>query len=251
MIAHKCCHKCGLDTLIYNQIKNIKSNKEYFLYIYDYCRTQKDLPNNYYNENNNENNTWNYNLKYHSTKKDIILNDNIKFGFPDYRYCKDDEFILVKGIGHIQTLEKYGQSHIVSRNIFEEKYDKNKYIGQKILKTSENLNEELNVFIVRNLDTRELQFFCVLCINDTTVNINRKKSKVEFKLVDISILGDKRDKFIEYMNYINMDYGRIELLKDKNLGWCVIDINNSPGDGPITKMVFNDIIKMFKNVINK
>ena len=44
--------------------------KNYYLYIYDYCNTQKDkTPTNFYTNNNNESNTWNYNLKYEDTTK--------------------------------------------------------------------------------------------------------------------------------------------------------------------------------------
>lgn len=246
MIIHKACHRGGLDTLIYKRLKNIKCDKNYYLYIYEYIPPRKELPPDYYNKNNNENNTWNYNLKYDSTKKNTIMNNNIKFSFPNYHYSNDDDFILVKGIGHLQSTEKYGQAHIVSRQIFEENYDKTKYIGQKILRTTENVNEELNVFVIRNLTTRKLHFFCVLCINDTTVNINRKKSKVSFKFVDISILNHQLQNFINYMNFINLDYGRVEFIKDHKLGWCLIDINNSPGGGPISSMSVNHLSKIFK-----
>jgi hypothetical protein len=34
-----------------------------------------------------------------------------------------------------------------------------------------------------------------------------------------------------YCKSINLDYGRIELINDITRGWCVIDINNSPGLG--------------------
>ena len=34
-----------------------------------------------------------------------------------------------------------------------------------------------------------------------------------------------------YCKSINLDYGRIELINDITRGWCVIDINNSPGPG--------------------
>ena len=40
------------------------------------------------------------------------------------------------------------------------------------------------------------------------------------------------------MDEIQLDYGRIELLKDRNLGLCIIDINNSPDGGPLTNYFY-------------
>jgi hypothetical protein len=246
-------YKNGLDTEIYNKLKNTKPKKDYYFYIFNYVypinKQNNMMPNDFYTSNNNSFNTWNYDLKYESTTKINILEDNIKFDFGNYKYTIDDEYILVKANGHINTSQTFGQAHIVLREKFENNYDKNKYIGQKILRTNNSINEELNVFVVRNLDTRELNFFCILCVNDTSVNINRKKSKCNFFFSDISILGDKLNNFIDYVNHIKFDYGRIELLKDHLLGWCIIDVNNSPGGGPITDLAKNKITELFIKVI--
>lgn len=249
MIIHKSCHKSGLDMLVYNIIRNTKCQKDYYLYIYDYCSTKTNDLSNFYTDKNNETNTWNYNLQYENTTKSSIMNTSKLFNFGDYSYNEQDTKILVKANGHIYSSDTYGQSHIVEKDKYENTYNKQKYIGQKILRTSENKNEELNIYIVRDLNSKQLHFFCVLCINNTNININRKKSKVEFKNVDISILGDRLKDFIEYMNYIKMDYGRVELLLDKNIGWCVIDINNSPGGGSLTNSVYKKISDIFMNII--
>jgi len=249
MIIHKSCHKCGLDTIVYNKVKNTKCQKDYYLYIYDYCSTKITDLSNFYTNKNNETNTWNYNLHYENTTKESIMKTSKLFNFGDYSYNEQDTKILVKANGHIYSSDTYGQSHIVEKDKYENTYNKEKYIGQKILRTTENKNEELNVYIVRDLNSRQLYFYCVLCINNTNININRKKSKVEFKNVDISILGDRLKDFIEYLNYIKIDYGRVELLLDKNIGWCVIDINNSPGGGPLTNSVYKKISDIFMDII--
>lgn len=246
-------YKNGLDTEIYKKLKTIKPKKDYYFYIFNYVypinKQNNMMPNDFYTSNNNSSNTWNFDLQYDFTTKINILEDNIKFNFGNYKYTIDDNYILVKANGHLNSSQEFGQARIVSRDEFENNYDKNKYIGQKILKTTDNINEELNVFVVRNLDTRELNFFCILCVNNTSVNINRKKSKCNFFNSDISILGDKLNNFIDYVNHINFDYGRIELLKDYKLGWCIIDINNSPGGGPITDLAKNKVAELFIKVI--
>lgn len=249
MIIHKSCHKYGLDSLIFNLIKDIKCSNDYYLFIYDYCATKNNNLDNFYTYKNNETNTWNYSLTYENTTKDSIMRISKKFNFGDYSYNKEDSKILVKAKGHIYSSDIYGQSHIVEKDKYENVYDKKKYIGQKILYTNNKYNEELNVFVIRNLNTRELYFYCILCENDTSININRKKSKCKFNKVDINILGDKVKNFIEYINFIKLDYGRVELLLDRNLGWCIIDINNSPGGGPLTNMVYINIGNIFKNII--
>lgn len=74
MLKYKSLHKSGLDFKIYNLLKNEKCNKNYYLYIYDYAVSKCEIYN-FYNEDNNNNNTWNYSLKYNSTKKDNIMKD--------------------------------------------------------------------------------------------------------------------------------------------------------------------------------
>lgn len=140
MIAHKSCHNSGLDTLIFNAIKSHRCSKNYHFYIYDYCVTKTDKSNDFYTSQNNENNTWNYNLKYENTTKKSIMEISKQFNFGDYSYDEQDTKILVKANGHIHSSEKYGQSHIVEKNRYEKEYDKEKYIGQKILRTHDNFH---------------------------------------------------------------------------------------------------------------
>jgi len=260
MINYKSCHIHGLDFVIYNYFKSHSFDKIYYLYIYDYCtELNEKLPINFYNKNNNIMNTWNYKLNYNSTTKKDIMKTSPLFGFSSYYYDNNDEYILAKAIGHAKHYNSLSQSHIVNKSTFEKNYDKNIYIGQKILRTSENENIELNVFVIRNLSTRKLNLIGILCVNNTINNINRKESNdVKFYKVNMSILGNYIDNFINYMNYINLDYGRVELIYDKHLKWCVIDINNSPGYGitgadaitQIIKLIHYDISGISNNINN-
>lgn len=250
MITHKACHYGGLDTLIFRTVKNTICRENYYLYIYDYCHKKTSDMSNFYTDDNNETNTWNFNLKYENTTKKSIMEQSKNFKFGDYSYDDNDSKILVKAIGHIYSSDTNGQAHIIEKNIYESSiYDKEKYIGQKILYTTNMYNQELNVFVIRDLNTKKLYFYCILCENDTSININRKKSKCSFKKVDISILGIMEKNLIEYINYIKLDYGRIELILDEIIGWCIVDVNNSPGGGPITNLVYKDIATIFNNII--
>ena len=247
MLKHKACHQFGLDTYVVRQF-NKKLANTYFLYVFDYAMSETNVMSDFFSIENNKANTWNYNLEYESTSKPSVMRDSVKFGFGDYRYNASDNHILVKAIGHQYSSTPLGQSHIVAKNQYETTYDKSKYIGQKILNTHPKYNNELNIFCVRDLNTRKLHMFCILCVNNISVNINRKQSKCAYKPVDISILGNKLINFVQYMNSINLDYGRVELLFDHKLGWCVIDINNSPGYGTIGEMARNNLVRIFEHI---
>lgn len=250
MLHHKSCHKCGLDSKIYNVLKGKKLSGDYYLYIHDYCHSRKERGEDFYNDKNNEYNTWNLNLNFISTEKDNIMKISSKYGFPNYEYNEEDEKILVKAKNHYYSSLKNGQSHIVERREFEERYDKSKYIGQKILETNDRYNEELNIYVVRDLRTRELKYECVMVRNDKSYNINRKQSKCEYLKADINLLNKKeKENFKNYMDEIQLDYGRVELLKDRNLGWCIIDINNSPGGGPLTNYFYKPLSDIFKKIM--
>lgn len=246
MLKHKSLHPYGLDFLIFNNLKSLSCVSQYYLYVYDYCCALKPITKDFFDRECNKTNTWNYNLKFEDTAKDAIMKNNITFGLGDINYDDQDEFIIVKGRNHFDSSLKNGQSHKVRRAVFESDYDREHFVGQKILKSSDtNVCEELNVFVVRNLKTREINFFCIMCSYDTNININRKYTNSEMKEVKIEVLGDKKENFINFMNHINLDYGRVELIKDKNKGWCVIDINNSPGNGPTTRKFYNNVANLF------
>lgn len=250
MLYYKACHQLGLDLMIINYLKPfLKEIKDdYYFFIFDFV-FYDIIPNNFYSSKCNENNTWNFNLNYKSTEKDCIMKDSILFNFGDYSYSNDDSMIISKAKGHIYTKLEKGQAHIVSKYEFESYYDKNKFIGQKILNNQD--HTELNIFVIRNLKTKELNFLFVLCYNDVTVNINRKFSNCKFNIINESIFTkQERQNFINYINYIKLDYGRIELIKDDKLGWCIIDVNNSPGKGPISDMVYKEIGNIFLQMMN-
>ena len=252
MIYWKGCHRNGLDFIVINGLKkynllNIKD--DYYLYIYDYCcpKGSETIDSNFYNNKNNASNTWNYDLKYESTKKNTIVLESAKYGFGNQNYDEKDEYIVAKGIGHHKSFLKNYQAHLVKRVDYEKNYDKDEHIGLKILKTDEsNITEELNIYVLKNLKTGEYNFKCILIKNNTSSNINRKYSKqTEILDVDISILGEKINNFKEYIKSIRLDYGRLELINDINEGWCILDINNSPGGGSLSHRDASSVLELF------
>ena len=84
--------------------------------------------------------------------------------------------------------------------------------------------------------------------HDVNKNINRKYNKCNYKFCDLlAVFGiENINNFKKYCKNINFDYGRIELINDITRGWCVIDINNSPGGGPLTEM----IVDFYKSQFN-
>jgi hypothetical protein len=242
MLHHKALHRSGLDTLIYRTLKDTSFKNNYYLFIYDYCFARNTDTTTFYNDVNNTSNTWNFELDFSSTLKTSIMNDSVLFNFADYSANPDRDNVVVKAISHCDVDTKYGQSHIVDNSLYYTKYDTSKYINQRILRTDSKYNVELNVFVIRDLNTRELHLPSVLLTNDTTIHINRKQSKITAEKCDIyNILGDKVKDLIDYINYIKLDYGRIELLKDEHIGWCIIDVNNSPGGGPLSNLMYKDL----------
>jgi hypothetical protein len=179
-----------------------------------------------------------------------VLINSIEFGFGDYSDDGIDEHIIVKPIHSVFHNRKYcphkGEAHLVSRIEYNSKYDKTKWMPQKVLSSNTDPSEELNVFIFRDLKTRKLHTLCYNCKFHKTSCLNRKFTSCTFEKVD-NPLGSN---FIDYCNHINIDYGRIELIKDKKLGWCVIDVNNSPGGGPLTNMCLKDFSNILKSVIS-
>jgi len=259
MLKYKACHTVGLDYSFYkklereNKLKTLKKN--YYLYIHDYV-LQRELKDKFFDKDCDENNTWNYNLDYKSTEKDSIIIDSIKFNFGNYQIDKNisnNEKVIVKAKGHKQTHLNKGQAHLVDYYEYKNYYNKNNFVAQRILKSNPqiNINEEINVFVVRDLNSRELYQKFILCSNDLTVNINRKFSNCNYKIIDENILNKEEiENLIQYINFIKFDYGRIEMIKDHSLGWCIIDVNNSPGNGPISDLVIDYMKDLFYKIIS-
>jgi hypothetical protein len=228
MLNYKSTHIWGFDNEIF---KNIKSNSinNYYLYIWDYCHMKIDINDSFYEKECNENNTWNINLKYKDTCKDEVVLKSKKHGFADLSYNNEDCRIITKPLGHKNSTREKQCKEIKKDEII--KYNKNEYIIQKLIKNKD--NRELNVYIFRNLNTKELYMVTMYIYTTKMKTINRKDSfenSYALYINDIkNELKDKYQNFINYINDINFDYGRIELIEDDIIGWSIIDVNNSPG----------------------
>ena len=248
-LYHKSCHKGGLDFKIFKDCKKNKS-KNYYFYIWDFCTSRTLIPNNFYEKNCNTNNTWNFNLKFNYTSKDSILKDTPKYGFGDYNineYKKDEKYI-VKAISHLHSMEKYGQPQLIDKKDINT-VDTNKFIIQPVLKN--NKGEELNIFVFKNLNTGEIYLNSIMVTHNTSKNINRKFNNCNYAFCDLNVVFglSNINKFKNYCNSINFDYGRVEIINDINRGWCIIDVNNSPGGGPLTEMIKTWYINLFNKLI--
>ena len=250
MIKYKSLHKSGLDYKLYLNTKNIKCKKDYYLYIWDVCVSKTNsIYNSFFDTECNKYNTWNYLLNLDNINKDEIMKISPTFGFGNYNIDNyNSNKYIVKAISHVFTGEKYGQAQVMNKEDIKN-IDKNKYVIQPIL-TNKN-GEEINVFILRDLDTRDLYLECIIIQHNTQKNINRKKNKIDKKIVDIkNVLSDiEINNIIKYCNYINLDYARLELIRDENLGLCLIDVNNSPDGGPLTNLISNRLSEILMNII--
>lgn len=248
MIRYKSIHSHGLDKLIFDKIKNIKTDKNYYLYIYDNVSSMSYLPpKNFYERECSNLNTWNYDLCYESfLNKPMVLSESVKFGFGDYSDDGNSDFVVVKPTNityNYKSCPHNSQTHKISRKDYERNYDKKRWFPQKILSSNSSKSEELNIFVIRNLETRKLYTLCYMCTYDKNV-INRKTTNCNFTEVDYPL----DEKFIDYCNHIKIDYGRIELIKDVNIGWCIIDVNNSPGSGPSSVYAQKKITNIFASM---
>ena len=248
MLFHKGCHKSGLDTIIYKYYKG-NTSKDYYFYIWDYCTTQKQISHDFYHEKCNIYNTWNYGLKFEDTSKKSIVKDSPKYGFGDYSIsnCNEEKYI-VKAISHLYTTEKYGQCQLINNNDID-KVDKTKFIIQPLLRNDK--GEELNIFVFKNMNNNEIHLIPVMITHDVSKNINRKYNNCSIKFCDLTnIFGETNiNNFKQYCRAINLDYGRVELINDITRGWCVIDINNSPGGGSLTNIIKDEYIKLFNTLL--
>ena len=243
---HKSCHPYGLDTLLYRHSRDCCPSNVHYLYVFDNVYMEQDItPPEFYDYYNSNVNTWNYDLEFKNLNKDQVLINSIAFGFGDYSDDGTSDHIVVKPIHSVFPGRKYcphkGEAHLVSRVEYDSNYNKARWMPQKVLSSNTDPREEMNVFILRDLKTRKLHTLCYNVKFPKTSHVNRKFTTCTFERVD-NPLGSN---FIDYCNHINIDYGRIELINDQTLGWCVIDVNNSPGGGPLT----NTCVKEFSNIL--
>jgi hypothetical protein len=249
MIHHKACHQYGLDTLIFKACKH-NTSTDYYFFIWDYCFSKSKISSNFFHEKCNINNTWNYALQFEDTTKYSIVENSPKYGFGDYKVRQIDkqENYIVKAISHFYSCEKYGQCQKISHNDIPT-IDTTKYIIQPMLKS--NKGEELNVFVFKNFNKDCIHLFGFLSIFNAANYVNRKNDRgCQFQYCDLkTVFGEKNmNNLKEYCKSIHLDYGRVELINDINRGWCIIDINNSPGGGPLSNTVYKLYVQLFNDL---
>lgn len=251
MFHYKSYNRSSLDHLINQHFKGKTLKEDRFLYVWDSCTGRKHKPTDFYDPKCNSTNTWNYDLKFEDTEKRTIMKKSLNYGFNDYSTIPEgDTHCVVKGSSHIYTLTmKYGQAKlidIVTKNELEKSEENRKgYVFQPVLKNNE--GEELNVFVLRDLKTREINFTGIVVKHDPSKQMNRKFNKCDYThLTDTSKVVEYfgKDNLVNFKRYcedIKIDYGRAEFINDKDRGWCMIDLNDSPGSGEITNIYFRII----------
>jgi len=239
----------GLELNIFQKLKTVKLKKDYYLYTgYTLCNEEQKMT--FYSKVNNQSNTWNIQLKYDYLNKDKIMEISPKFGFGNYQINSDTSRLVVKDNRNYQK-KGYVNAFLTDINTFNKKFRANvNLVGQSLLINSN--REELNVFCVRNLETRKFEYLFVNIVNNNINNqFNRKLSKSikTYKIDNPSEQLPSYDKLInnleDYLNFLNLDFARVEVINDDFRGWCVIDINDSPGQGILTSTYINDIVKLF------
>ena len=242
MIKYINSHNWGLDYVLYNIVKNIKLKKNIFFYIWDYAHSLKDYPINFYNNENNENNTFNYNLKCENYNKIGATINSVKFGFGDSSKFNENDRIVIKTIDHkfVKHNDLRYQTHEIQHKDID-KYDKNIFKPFKLLQNRE--GEELNIFVFKNLETKEFYLLSLMRITYFKKGCNMKYNTEGSWLYLYELSSELKSKFIKFLNEIHFDYGRIELINDIELGWCIIDVNNSPGQNTIKSKWYLDKTK--------
>lgn len=256
MLHYKSHNTSSLDYLINQHFKHKKLKEDRYLYVWDSCTGRKTKPTDFYNSKCNSTNTWNYNLRFEDTEKRTIMKKSLDYCYNDYSTIPEsDTCCVVKGSSHLYTLTmKYGQAKLIdiaTKNELEKIEDNRKgYVFQPVLKNEE--GEELNIFILRDLKTREMTFTGFVVKHDPTKQMNRKFNTCEYiYLTDtekvIEYFGkDNLDNFKKYCDDIHFDYGRAEFINDKDRGWCMIDLNDSPA-GITNNKLAPMIIKTLEN----
>lgn len=247
-IYHKCNVSNNLNCQIYERVKHHTFKKDYYLYIWDCITGKCDKNSSIYDKECNGRNTWNYNLSPVSIQKNTIQIESVKYGFGDYRELQEDaNECVVKACSHLYTpLKPYGQAIKINKKELS-KLDRNKFVVQPILRNKH--GEELNVYVWKNLYTGgDIHLIGVIIQHDTTKTINRKFNSLKrmeiIKLEDY-LTRQQIGNLRLYCRDIHFDFGRIELIKDEIRGWCVIDMNDSPGYGELTNIMAPVLAVMF------
>jgi hypothetical protein len=232
MLKFKNNHIWGLDQQIYNKLKDKLLSQTYYLYTWDFCTEKKNIDDNFYEPECNETNTWNFSLKYEDTLKNSIATTSQKYSFGNYTYNGTEECRIIAKANSHKDSNATNQCREISKQDIAA-YNPPEFTIQKLLTCKH--KRELNIFVFRNLKTRKLECLGMYYYCKYTKGVNRKDDRINSYSVLIEDLEKEMspqtlNNFIKYMSDINIDYGRIELIEDDILGWCIIDINNSPCD---------------------
>lgn len=252
IIKYKSCHNVALDSKLYSLLKYKKDFKrQYYLYMWDDACKGCERPKDFYEKECNGSNTWNYNLDIKDIRKDSIMNLSKRYGFGDYSIDNvNNRQYIVKAVQHIYSTDKnYGQARLCNiRNEIRD-IDRSKFVIQPLLRNKN--GEELNIFVLQNLYTNHYNFLGIMLKHNASLNINRKQNRL--LSMQIINLGDvlqavQISNLEEMCKSINLQYGRIEMINDDELGWCLMDINNTPGGGPLTNAIYPLLARMIADM---
>ncbi len=252
-VIRKSIHNYGMEYHIFNRLKSIPLNNQFYLITYDVCKVvesvsskccdiQKiqDMRDSYYYKECNNKNTWNFDLKVINITKRNIMQDSLRFGFGDLSYSGDsgDNPIIKGNWSHNWPMCEHYHAKEISFDMFKQYQNDKNYVIQHKCQSDGYVNNELNIFFFRNMKSREFSIFALNC--EYPINIvNRKNVKPTWSKCDIdSIDKTVLSNLIDYMNYIDIDFCRVEIINDKSRGWCVLDINETPGGGKGTDAFF-------------
>ena len=221
--------------------------QDFYLYVVDAaCRYTNSIPDGFFEAECVTGNTWNRNLDLTAIDKDRIAAESQRYGFGNVAYTGEQR-ALVKGRSHTDSRLSDYQAHIVlDKEKIAQLQQSKSHIVQRVLDSG---GRELNVFLLRDLRTRQLHLLSYYAVFDPVRNINRKLTTCRFELVPNEVIQDVLVKLQAYADALALDYARVELICDTaTKEWYVIDINNSPGGGPLTDIAAPKIAKLIEQV---
>jgi len=249
MLRHKATqlYSGTLDRKVAQLLRGKALAQDFHLYVIDVaCRHTLDIPDKFFDSACDVGNTWNRGLDLAAIDKDRIAVDSQRFGFGSVAYAGGGRAV-VKGRSHTCTQLPDYQAHIMSGESEIAKLQRNpSYIVQRVLNGG---GRELNVFLLRDLRTRQLHFLCYYAVFDPTRNVNRKLTACRFEAVPEQQVEGVLAKLRAYADALALDYARVELIHDTAAQeWFLIDINNSPGGGPLTNIAAPKVAQLLERL---